>query len=232
MKIQLKKVPKNCIVIEGFPGFGLVGTIATEFLIKHLNARPIGRIQSDELIPVAAIHNGEVVEPLGIFYDSKNNIMVIHALSGVRGLEWKIADAVNQLCKQVKCKELISLEGVGSQEGTLRTFYYTADKKKAKNLEKIGLEPLKDGLVLGVTGALMLKNKSMSCIFVESTIGLADSKAAAKIIEVLDKYLGLNVDYKPLMEAAEKFEKTLKTLMEKGKETVKKEEREDLSYVG
>ena len=41
MELKLDKKPKNPIIIEGFPGFGFVGTIATEFLIDHLNAKPI-----------------------------------------------------------------------------------------------------------------------------------------------------------------------------------------------
>ena len=36
MRIILKKKPKNPVLIEGFPGFGLVGTITTEYLINEL----------------------------------------------------------------------------------------------------------------------------------------------------------------------------------------------------
>ena len=44
MKIELSKKPKNCTLIEGFPGFGLVGTIATEYLLEHLQTEKIGKI--------------------------------------------------------------------------------------------------------------------------------------------------------------------------------------------
>ena len=67
MKLVLDKKPRSPTIIEGFPGFGLVGTIAVEFLIKHLNAKPIGMVRSNELIPMAAIHESKVVEPIGIF---------------------------------------------------------------------------------------------------------------------------------------------------------------------
>ena len=43
MKFELKKKPKNPTIIEGFPGFGLVGTIASEFLMSHLDCEQIGR---------------------------------------------------------------------------------------------------------------------------------------------------------------------------------------------
>jgi predicted ATP-grasp superfamily ATP-dependent carboligase len=44
MNLDLKEEPKNPTIIEGFPGFGFVSTIATEFLIKHLKAKKIGKI--------------------------------------------------------------------------------------------------------------------------------------------------------------------------------------------
>ena len=36
MELILSKKPKGVTIVEGFPGFGLIGTIATEFLIEHL----------------------------------------------------------------------------------------------------------------------------------------------------------------------------------------------------
>ena len=44
MQVVLTKKPKKVIIITGFPGFGLIGTITTEFLIEHLKALPIGKI--------------------------------------------------------------------------------------------------------------------------------------------------------------------------------------------
>ncbi len=235
MQIQLTQKPKNPVIVHGFPGFGLVGTIATEFLIKHLEAKQIGKICSDELMPVAAVHDSKIVEPLGIFYDKKHNLVIIHALSAVKGLEWKISGALLQLSKALKAKEVISLEAIGSEEQGMKTFYYTAVENKKKTFEKMGLQPLKEGMVMGVTGALLLKSPALvSCLFVESHVGLGDSKAAAKAVEILDDYLGLDVDYKPLIKAAEKFEETLKEILEKGKKAVenKNKREEDLNYLG
>ena len=36
MKLILTKKPKKVTIVEGFPGFGLVATIACEFLLDHL----------------------------------------------------------------------------------------------------------------------------------------------------------------------------------------------------
>jgi len=234
MKIVLTEKPKNAILIEGFPGFGLVGTITTEFLIDHLKAKKIGEIVSDKISPMVAVHDSKVVDPLGIFYDNKNNIIILHALIGVNGLEWQIADSIKSLCTDLKIKEVISIEGVGSMEleepSETKAFYYAVNGEK---WEKAGLEQLKEGVVMGVTGALLLnKGIPLSCIFAETHTKLPDSRAAAKVVEVLDNYLGLKIDYKPLLKKAEEFEGKLKKLMEHSKKSVDLKKEKDLDYFG
>ncbi len=233
MEIELNQKPKNATLIEGFPGYGLVGTIATDFLIKHLNAKQIGRIKSEKVLPMVALHDSKLVDPLGIFYDSKNNIIIIHALSHIQGLEWEIAQTILKLCKTLNIKELVSLEGVASENKDFNTYYYST--KNAAKFEKIGIKPLKEGIIMGATGALLLETKDIpsSCIFVESHISYADSEAAAKVIEVLDRYLNLKVNFKPLLEAAKSFEDKLKIMMQKAKTMQNTNQKsQDLNYLG
>ncbi|MAG50058.1 hypothetical protein CL621_00260 [archaeon] len=235
MHINLKQKPKSPVIIEGFPGFGMVSTIATEFLVEHLNAKSIGKIWSEKLMPLVAIHKNKILQPLEIYYDKKDNIVILHALSNVNGLEWEISDMIVELARQLKAKEIISLEGVGSADPkSNNAFYYSRNDKQSKSLEKIGLKPLNEGIIIGVTGALLLKSEKLpvSCIFAETHSKLPDSKAAAKIIETLDKYLGLKVDYRPLIKTAEKFEAKLKGLMKGGKEAQTLKEAKELSYLG
>lgn len=236
MQIKLSKKPKNCILIEGFPGFGLVGTIASEFLLEHLKFEQIGKIMFDEMPATVAIHEGNVVEPLGIFYNKKYNIVLLHAITASSGLEWKLADIVVDLAAKLNAKEVISLEGVGSSEETTtsRVFYYSKNEKNRKKFKKNKVEELKEGIIIGVTGAILLRaeNVPVSCIFAETHTNLPDSKAAAKVIEVLDKYLGLKVDYKPLLVQAEKFEEKLKDLLAGTNKAQKLSEEKRLSYVG
>jgi uncharacterized protein len=107
MKYKLNVKPKNPVIIEGFPGFGLVGTISTEFLIKHLDAKKIGHIRLDEVPPVVAVHDSEAIEPLGIFYAKKKNLIILHALANVQGFEWQITDLLVKMAKELKAKEII-----------------------------------------------------------------------------------------------------------------------------
>ena len=131
MEIKIWKKHKNPIIIEGFPGFGLVGTITTEYLIDHLDFELIGKVTMDESPAVVAIHEDHVVEPLGIFYNKKYNLIIIHGVSASTGIEWKLSDIIQKLAKDLGAKEIISLEGVGSsttKAETDRVFYFSKNR--------------------------------------------------------------------------------------------------------
>ena len=66
MKFVLTKKPKNPTIVLGFPSMGLVSTIATKFLIDHLDVEEIGHIESEHIVPLTAIHKGKVVNPITI----------------------------------------------------------------------------------------------------------------------------------------------------------------------
>lgn len=235
MEIVLNKKPKkNPTIIEGFPGLGLIATISTEFLIKHLNAKSIGHIWSTKLMPVAAVHENKIIQPLEIYYAEKENIVIIHALSDVRGLEWDISDTLKKLYTMLKAKELITIEGILSKSATNGVYFYANNHSKKKKLESIKLTPLKEGIIMGVTAGLVLKPKSMNMtgIFVETQSKLPDSKSAAEVVEALNKYLDLNVDSKPLLAAAEQFEAKLKTLLDQTKKTKDHKKARELDYLG
>lgn len=237
MHISLTKKPKNPAIIIGFPGFGLVGTIASEFLIDHLDTEKIGKIWFSEIPPMIAVHQGKLVEPIGIFYNKKYNIVIIHAVTTTAGLEWKLSKAIVDIAQQLKPREIICLEGIGTTTPSKisKAYFYCSHDKKSLVLKKTGLEQLKEGIIMGLTGLLLLrvgKDMPICSIFAETHSQLPDSNAAAKLIETLDKYLNLKIDYKPLLKQAEKFEEKLKDIVKKTQDISEEQEKKKLSYVG
>lgn len=237
MQIILNKKPKNVTIIEGFPGFGLIGTITTEYLIDHLKAEKIGYVWFKDMAPVLAIHNKCPVDPFGVYYSKKYNLVILHALTNVKGYEWLVVEALKDVCKQLQAKEIISIEGVsGVNEKDGKVYYYT--KGSGKKWEKNGIKSLEEGIVVGVTASLIMKMEKtpLTCLFAEAHSTLPDSRAAAKIVESLDKYLGLNIDTKPLLKKADEFEKKIRALMENSKEAVEKmklkQDDDKLNYLG
>ena len=134
----------------------------------------------------------------------------------------------------MNAKEIISVEGVGGVGTKGNNAFYYSKNKAWKNA---GIEELREGIVIGVTAAMLAgcdKNSKISCVFAETKSKLPDSRAAAKVIEVLDKYLGLSVDYKPLLKKADEFESKIKNLISKGNKTVAKSsaQKETMNYFG
>ena len=235
MKLVLTKKPKNVTIIEGFPGFGLIGTIATEFLMDHLKTEKIGIVEVSEVPAMIAIHQNKVIEPISIHYNKEYNIVLVHAINVGKDMAWGLAEIIGELARTLSAKQIVSLEGVGSPnpaEGS-RVFFYSSDNGAiSKKLSGIA-SPLMEGIIVGVTGALLAKNLStpIVALFAEAKSNLPDSKAAAEIIKALDVYTGLNIDPKPLYKQAEMFEKKLKGIVAKSQEAGELQD-EKLSYVG
>ncbi|MCX8147282.1 MAG: PAC2 family protein [Candidatus Woesearchaeota archaeon] len=237
MKLELAKKPKSPTIIVGFPGFGLVGTITTEYIIEQLKAELIGTIKCDDLPAMIAIHEGKVMQPIGVFYDKKNNIIILHVITTVQGIEWKLAEIIVEMARELQANTILSLEGVatpGAEEEKLTCFYYSNSEKFKKLFEANNIKPLKEGIILGVTGALLIDAEKvpLSCIFAETHSAMPDSKASAMVIDLIDKILGLKIKTEPLIEEAERFEKKLKSIMQQSKAVAEEQIRKRLSYVG
>lgn len=228
INIELWKKPKNVTIIEGFPGFGLVGPITTEFLIDHLKTEQIGQFISDELPATIAVHEGQVVNPMAIHYSKKYNIVILHTILNVKGMEWKLTELIMDIANQLKAKEIISIEGVNSMDSSGNKLYSFGNTK----FEELGAEPMKESVIMGVTAALLLRSKISSALFAQAQTNLPDSKAAATIINFLDKYLKMNVDAAPLMKQAEEFETKLKNLLAQTQQAEEVTDAKNLSYLG
>ncbi|MFC1801043.1 proteasome assembly chaperone family protein [Nanoarchaeota archaeon] len=235
MKLYLSKKPKGVTIVEGFPGMGLIGTIATEFLVDHLKTEKIGSIEIEDSPAMIAIHEGRVIEPVSIYYNKQYNIVLIHAISLGKDMGWKLSETIRQVATTLQAKEIVSLEGVGSarMDNKSEIFYYATHKAKEKQLSLIA-KPLKEGIIVGTTGALMARERKIpvTALFAETHSNMPDSKAAAKLIQSLDSYLNLKVDPKPLIKQAEEFEAKIKKMLDQGQETDQLAKKKKLSYVG
>ncbi|MBR9703465.1 hypothetical protein GOV10_05470 [Candidatus Woesearchaeota archaeon] len=143
-------------------------------------------------------------------------------------MEWAVAEELSKAAKELGAKEILSLEGVNVMSPSESTvFGYGNPKFKA-----LGAEEMKESIIMGVSAALLLNAKNVSCIFAQAQSDLPDSKAAADIINFLDKYLKLGVDSAPLLKQAEQFEDKLKNLMSQTTDAQGEADKKTLSYLG
>ena len=68
MELILHEKPKRPTIIEGFPGVGYVGTITVEYMINHLDAKPIGLIFDENIPPVAMLYKDQTRRLMEIYY--------------------------------------------------------------------------------------------------------------------------------------------------------------------
>ncbi len=231
MKITIRKdarIKKHPTIIEGFPGFGLVGTIATEYLIDHLKTRIVGEFDFPELPATTAIHKGKVVRPMALHYSDEQNLLIFHTILNVRGHEWEAAEEVLRIAQEYDAKEIISIEGVNALTGTEDAVFSYGNPR----FLELGAQEMKESIIMGVTAALLLKSEKTSCLFAQTSSGLPDSKAASAIITLLDKHLNLKVDPAPLLQQAAAFEEKLKGILQQTQQTMTAAEKKNLSYLG
>ena len=236
MKVKVKRIPKGATIIEGFPGFGLVGTITTEFLINHLEMKEIGSLVLKNQEAMVALHEGKLIKPITFYYNKKYNIVVVHSIAPGKGREWDISGVILEMATKAEAKQIISIEGVMSQtpeSPNQNVFYYTNEPKFVKKLEKNALKPLREGIIVGVTAAMLAQNDhKFVSMLAETHSQLPDSRAAANVIRTLDEYLGLKVDPEPLMHQAELFEAKVKGLVDKSSKVTQQQKEKQISYVG
>jgi len=212
-----------------------VGSIVTQYLIDTLKMEKIGNIYSDELPSIVAFHNNTTFEPISIFYNKHYNLIVIHSLTNVQGIEWKYARTVHEIASKIGAKEIISVDGIITNKKNSNIIFKTTSKEKIELLKKSGGSELNEGVLVGVIASMIvlsMHNPKIphTAIFSEIKSLFPDSKAAAEIIKFIDSYLGLSIDYEGLIKQAEEFENKLKRILESAREKQRTKEEKNLSY--
>jgi uncharacterized protein len=226
MRIDIDRSLEGPTIIVGFPGVGLVGPIVTEFLISHMQTTRVGTFQSEELPPMAAIHKGQLVHPMSLHYSEKHHALIVYTILNLKGHEWQVANAITTLAKDVKAAEILCIDGAASDQAEV---IYSFGNPQ---LTQLGAKPMEESVLMGVSAALMLAAPKVSCLFATTQLEMPDSKAAADVVKFLDKYLGLEVDYQPLLEEAAKFEQKLKSVLSQTQKLAQEREKKDLGYLG
>ncbi len=216
MNIILKEpIERDSIVLECFPGMGLVGHIAANYLIEKLEMKVIGYIESRDLPPVVFFKNGIVEPPLKIY--KKDKLVILHSdILIPPEMFYDLSEKLSDLLEKSKIKMLISLGGLSSVTQQRKIYGVANSREALEELKKYNIEILEDGTISGITGLLLYnlskKNIKSIAILVE-TIGLRpDPAGAAALINVLNNILDLKVDVKPLLEEAKKLEEKLEEM--------------------
>ena len=227
MLVQLKETQKaklkNPVIIEGFPGIGMIGTIASSYLADKLGAKLIGNIASPYFPPIAAIHDYKPVFPARIYASEKHNAILIFSEFVIpANVVTPLSDELYKYAKAKKAKAIYSLAGIAVPEPADTIHGIASTDKMAGLLKKNKVELIKEGATQGVSGLLIAQCASVNfpaANLMAQTNQPMDPKAAARLIEKLSEVTGIKIETKSLVQEGEKIEGKMRDAMEKMKES-------------
>ena len=232
-KIEVKIVESEPLslegftLIEGFPGMGLVGTIAAKYLVEKMPFKEVGFLHSDSFMPIIRIHNGIPVQPSRIYVNEEAKLVVLISEQVIQKQHTQIvAEAIVDWGRDRKIKGMVSLSVIGidgEDSKEFKTYGIASNEASKKMLKEHNIQLIQEGITTGVTALIMLELKQDNNIESISLLGSikigADYKAAAELLKKLNEILGLQINVEPLMKEAKETEKELVKQLEKMKET-------------
>jgi uncharacterized protein len=236
IKLTKKVDLKDYVLIEGFPGIGLVGTIAAGYLVEKRKMEPIGYVCSDKFPPMTTIHQGRPYLPARLYIDPKKKICVILAEFVIPSdLVFRLAGEILEFAKANGIRQIVSLAGMTSAKvgAVPRIYAITSNDETAKYLKGKGIELIQEGVTTGVSGVLIaqcaVENFPAMSLLAESRYGYPDPRAASLLLEQLNGLFGTLVDTKALLGEADVVEEKMHRMLDqlkKVKTTYKKAEEE------
>jgi len=211
---------KDAIVLEGSPGAGLIGNIIGWLLVDHLKMREIGYIESKHFPPLAVLYRGITLHPFRI-YEGNGLVLFLSDFIVPQEVVFDMTNAVVNWMDKNNSKELVTFNSAIVREkrnpvGAVANSKDALDKLKEKELPILQL-----GNINGLSGTLLTqasqKNIPATCILAETLTQYPDPRAAAEVVEGLNKLLDLEIDYEPLVLEAQEIETRLQKLAEEFK---------------
>jgi len=191
---------KNPSIVVGFPGTGLVGSVAAAHLIDALKLDFGGYISSDEFAPLAAIHDYTPMPPARVHYSEKYNlILILSEMSVPVSLASPLADSIFDFAKSLNSKKIISVGGISLKEGKNEVYVIATQKEITKEItdRKIA-KPIREGATTGVTGLLLSKGAMnefpVITLLAESAEEYLDADAASRVLKALSKLLDIEIN--------------------------------------
>jgi uncharacterized protein len=211
--IQNKIKLDSPILIAGFPGPGLVGSISTSYIINRLHMEQIACVESDFIVPGVIYAEGKLRHPFRLYSNEEGNVCVLVCeapimIQGIHSvLDTVTKWALNNKVKQVMVLDGIAVEGIPNLKRT--PIIMSSDGEVAdaasliQNIEvpndkeaQAGYDSEQNiypttayigGLAGGLLSSCLSNGLASKALFISSTKGIPDPEGAAILLESLDK---------------------------------------------
>lgn len=224
------------VLLEGFPGVGLVGTIATQYMFHQMEFEQVAKMESEDFPPVAVVHDGMVRLPIRIYENREHNLLlVVSELPIHPTISNDVANRLVEWSKEKGVKKLVSLAGVGGMSKQQDRVFAAATSEPAMDGVPDDVQVFEEGNIAGISGSIMvscsLKDLDALCLLGETQVYAPDPRSASQVIRVLNEMYGIDVDTSELLEQADQIESQMQQLAEQTKRTHEETETETPSPI-
>ncbi|MCD6324503.1 MAG: PAC2 family protein [Desulfurococcales archaeon] len=212
-------------LIVGLPGMGRVGYVAANYVLSKLGGELVAEIYSTSFPPHLIVRKGGISELfLGKLFETDE------ALIFTADTQPQNPEGQNEICDALL--NFLSKEGDGlrsviataayvvpSISEPRKTFVVGNNSEFLEELKALGTVTLDDGVIMGINGAVIGWARYYSvkgAVLLGETWATivefdeTDYRAAKAVVEVLRKYLGVEIDSDELEVLAQKTESRIK----------------------
>jgi uncharacterized protein (TIGR00162 family) len=225
------------ILVEGFPGLGLVGKIAIRYLIKKLEAKSFAYLYSPHFPYFVLVNKkGNIRLLRGSFFTGDSQSQTIEG-------QYEIADRVLDFSQKHDVKTIITIGGYRMEaEDKPKVFVAATTQTLLDKALSAGATVSTSGSPIVGTAGLILglarfRKIEALCLLGETRGYLPDPLAARSVLEVLKATAGFDIDLAGLDEEITKAE-TMVTRLQKIEEKralqaeeTRKEEDKKTTYI-
>ncbi|MEA1994221.1 MAG: proteasome assembly chaperone family protein [Euryarchaeota archaeon] len=251
--IEIEKIkPNNPIFIEGLPGIGLIGKIATEYLVSELKAKKFAELYSPYFPHQALIGEDSSLRLVRdeFHYSKEKDIIFLTGDTQVSPTNsyghYQIVHKILDFLEKYGVTKIYTLGGYSAKETEIEDPKVLASSTDHSTMEQFSdadthLIFRKDmgAAIVGAAGLLptmgKMRNLEGVCLLGESSGDIIDPKAAKSVLKCLNKMLKTDIDLEGLEKKIEENKEIIKNLrryQEKTEKEIKEKQRKrDMEYI-
>jgi uncharacterized protein len=207
--IQGRKKLNSPILIAGFPGAGLVGSISTSYIIDRLHMNQIACVESEFIVPGVIYAEGKLRHPFRLYSNERGDVCVLVCEAPVmmQGM-YSVLDTVSKWVLHNNVREVMVLDGIAveglpdskripivlssngreADEANLINDYniYETNKEKVDNASSVyPTTAFVGGMSGGILSSCLSNGIASKALLIYASRGIPDPEGAAMLIESL-----------------------------------------------
>ena len=241
--IQRNKKLNSPILIAGFPGPGLVGSISTSYIIDKLEMYQIACVESEHIAPGVIYVGGKLRHPFRLYSNKERNVCVLvcEAPIMIQGM-YSVLNTVMKWGLDNRVKEVMVLDGIaveGLPDSKRTPMILSSDGKSAdaanllrddgsNNIANKSQQEAADsgafyantafigGIAGGLLSACLSNGIACKALLVLASSGIPDPEGAAILLESVANTTNdeiLKIDTKQLREQGAKVKRRMEEIM-------------------